>query len=121
MTEDGYNNRARDEFEASQRIGDLAAETKQVSLSYDFMRPLGSNFPGPGPYDVICGRGRKTLAHPGNSHYRSKVSEALDQYARAKSKMEKSQIVSSIVDEVRALSPQGGFIRQIDGQWFEVG
>ena len=43
-------------------------------------------------------------------------------YSNAKTKIEKTIIVSSIVDEVRDRSPTGGFVKEnAEGQWYEVG
>lgn len=110
-------------LEASQNIVALAKRTSAVlTCPYDCtMRPLGINFPGPGRYDVICARGKQALDHPGNVHFRRVLSQALFEYSKASTKMKKSQILTRIVDGVRALSPNGGFIKKKDGQWFEVG
>ena len=47
----------------------------------------------------------------------------LEKYSAASSRPEKSEILSSIVAEVRLNSPQGGFVKQdtASGKWFEVG
>jgi hypothetical protein len=46
----------------------------------------------------------------------------LDEYSRAKSKVDKSGVLSTVVAQIRAKSPNGGFIKQDDsGRWFEVG
>jgi hypothetical protein len=43
------------------------------------------------------------------------------EYALAKSKDEKSTIVTSIAAEVRRRSPQGGFVKKDSQGWYEVG
>ena len=85
------------------------------------MTPLPDNFE-PGPDDVICGRGKKSYNHVGNERFRHRVLTFLDEYSRAKSKLDKSAVLSKVVYEVRQNSPRGGFIKQdTTGVWFEVG
>jgi len=60
--------------------------------------------------DVICSRGAESYNHTGNQKFRMIVDTHLDKYSRASTKLEKSIIVSSIIDEVTC---RGGlFIRQ---------
>ena len=66
----------------------------------------------PAPSDVICGRGRLCTEHPGNREFRKIVNSHLDSYAKADSKMEKSLLVSAIVNMVRRNSPNGGFLKK---------
>ena len=77
----------------------------------------------PGPYDVICKRGKSAKNHEGNQRYRTLIESALGQYSKADSKMKKSVIVSEIVEFVRSKSPNGGFVKQDEetGEWYEVG
>ena len=85
------------------------------------MTPLPESFE-PGPDDVICGRGKKSYNHVGNERFRQRVLTFLDEYSRAKSKLDKSAVLSKVVSEVRQNSPRGGFIKQdANGVWFEVG
>jgi hypothetical protein len=48
---------------------------------------------------------------------------ALEKYGKSTNKYQKTLIVSSIVDEVRELSPEGGFVKKQEpnGLWYEVG
>jgi hypothetical protein len=47
---------------------------------------------------------------------------ALEKYGKSTNKYQKTLIVSSIVDEVRDRSPEGGFVRlEPNGLWYEVG
>lgn len=99
------------------------------------MTPLSSTFT-PGPYDVICSRGKKAQSHIGNVRFQSMIEEKARDYANADGKLGKSIIVSEIIDTVRRQSPNGGFVKQrkVDntrrhneeegdggGQWCEVG
>lgn len=91
-----------------------------MGVDYD-LQPLAPDFAGPGPFDVICGRGKVALSHSGNLRFRGMIEASLPRYSRAATKLEKSAIVSSIVDAVRHASPDGGFIKQDKGTWFRVG
>ena len=71
--------------------------------------------------DVLCSRGNAVKSHPGNKRFVQLVSDHQQKYATAGSKLEKSLIVSSIIDMIREASPEGGFVKLIDGIWWEVG
>jgi hypothetical protein len=76
----------------------------------------------PGDDDVICGRGKKCYSHIGNERFRQRVTKMLGVYSQAKSKLDKSNVLSAVVDQVRHASPDGGFIKQAeDGRWADVG
>ena len=77
----------------------------------------------PGPFDVICARGKTAKNHPGNRRYRHLIEINLAHYDACTSKIDKSIIVTSILDAVRESSPNGGFVRQDEetGRWYEVG
>jgi len=50
------------------------------------------------------------------------IESNLERYSNAKSKIEKTLVVSNIVDSVRETSPCGGFVKREDeGRWYEVG
>jgi hypothetical protein len=84
-------------------------------------RPLPSDFT-PGPYDVICAKGKDAKNHSGNLYYRSLVTKAMGSYSNARNRYEKTLIVSSVVEQVRDRSPHGGFVKQSpNGLWYEVG
>lgn len=100
-------------------IADLAERVRAVSPKVG-MTPLAPDFM-PGPRDVICARGKPALMHSGNRRYRVMIDMNLDKYSRATTKVEKSLIVSTVVDAVREASPNGGFVKKLDGQWYEVG
>ena len=48
------------------------------------------------------------------------VDMSLQKYREAKSKILKSTIVTDIVDAVMGSSPDGGFIKMIEGTWHKV-
>jgi len=70
---------------------------------------------------VICARGKEAFNHPGNARFRAMVQSQLHSYSSSSSKVEKSKIVRDIIESVRRASPQGGFVKQVDGKWFDVG
>jgi hypothetical protein len=84
------------------------------------MTPLSEAF-SPGPYDVICSRGNKAKNHQGNQIFQSIIGRSAERYAKAEGKLGKSLIVSEIIDTVRRKSPNGGFVKQDGGRWYEVG
>lgn len=89
--------------------------------SKDRMRPLAEGFT-PGKDDVICGRGKKCYQHIGNENFRKRVMLMLGEYNNAKTKLDKSGVLSAVVQQVRQASPEGGFVKQDEkGKWFEVG
>lgn len=77
----------------------------------------------PSEGSVICGKGKESYHHSGNQRFRQLCEQSLDQYANAKSKLEKTLILGSIVDAVQAVAPVGGFVKQDPSTkcWFEVG
>jgi hypothetical protein len=95
-------------------------QTNNNNNNNNEMTPLPYEFT-PGPYDVICARGKIAKTHSGNKYYRSLVQGSMTKYSQATNKYEKSQIVSDIVDEVKAKSPEGGFIKKEDEIWYSIG
>ena len=76
--------------------------------------PLDDDFQ-PGPYDVVCSRSSKdNKCRPGNINLLSMLKKEgyAQRYANANGKLEKTSIVSEIIEIVRRKSPNGGFVRQ---------
>jgi hypothetical protein len=83
--------------------------------------PLHANFK-PSEFDVLCGRGKSCYHWCGNQRFRTSIEQTLDSYQKSDTKLRKSVIVMEIVDLVRLNSPDGGgFVREIKGQWYEIG
>jgi hypothetical protein len=61
----------------------------------------------PGNFDVICAKGSNARNHMGN---RQNIKEHAEAYGVADSKVVKAMVVSSVVDWIRRLSPDGGFV-----------
>ena len=87
----------------------------------------GSNLPDgfePGPWTVMCGRGRDCYNNIGNRRFRILIDLNLPKYASAKTKMAKSVVVMNVVDIIRESNGgYGGFVKRDHRtkQWCEVG
>jgi hypothetical protein len=86
-------------------------EEEMTSLPRDFL---------PGKLDVICGRGREARDHEGNIAFRGSIESEIEHYSKMQSKLEKSTVVSQIVDSIRKASPKGGFVRKGIERWYSV-
>jgi hypothetical protein len=77
----------------------------------------------PGPYDVICQRGQTPYKHIGNRRFRIMIENHVAGYANAPTKGDKSLLVISIVDTIRQLSPNGGFVKfcKKQNRYVEIG
>lgn len=92
-------------------LNEMKYYIKSEKLSADFL---------PGPFDVICGR-RKTISlHSGNRRYSELVKSILPRYCATLSKVEKTILVTSVINRVEQASPEGGFVKEIGGQWYKV-
>lgn len=69
--------------------------------------------------DVIVGKGMKCYTHAGNEMFRHIVNSRLQEYAATKSKKGKSDIISSVVDQV---CMNGCFVKKDSetGLWFKA-
>jgi hypothetical protein len=108
----------------------LQANSKRMfisDLSAAYVRPkitersqLAADFQ-PSHLSVICGRGKDSHNHIGNSRFRILASTFVDKYSRADNKTTKMAIVFNIVTMVRQAG--GHFCKYMfeKGAWFEVG
>lgn len=90
-----------------------------ASFSRDSKR-LASDYT-PNQHDILCGRSKSSLNHAGNQVFRETIFSNLDRYDAARTKLDKSLVVTSIVDLLRSKSPNGGFVRLEGNQWYEIG
>lgn len=82
--------------------------------------PLPSGFE-PDEYDVQCGRGKGAYNKPGNKRFRAIVREYLNEYIDAKTKVDKSAVLNTILDRVKAQNNgQTRFVAFKDGAWYEI-
>ena len=94
-------------------------------LVYGKPTNLGLHFQ-PGPYDCICGRGKVAFNHVGNKYFRSLIELARNSYLKAETKIQRSSVVSNVVNAVRSKcggTGGAGFVKQnkLTGEWIEVG
>ena len=73
-----------------------------------------------GPNDVVCGRGKGSYNRPGNKKFRALVQDHVQEYVQAKTKLDKSMVLSAIVEKVRE-DVGGRFVKQKKGTWYEIG
>lgn len=92
----------------------------RVANSKDTMVALPLTFV-PGPDTVLCARGKIAQNYEGTRRWRALIKKALGRYSRATSKIEKSMIVSEIVSSIRSASPTGGFVKEENGIYYDVG
>lgn len=72
----------------------------------------------PGPFDVICARGKQAYNHDGNRFFRRVVASYAEKYSKVESKLQRSMIVTEVLDTIRARG--NGFLRQSgEGEWVE--
>ena len=86
----------------------------------DTSRVLGKSFV-PGEFDVICARGKSAWNHSGNKFFRSLVKKGSKRYGDAKTKLQRSIVVSEIVDAIRDKGTAGFVKREANGRWIEIG
>lgn len=86
------------------------------------MKALSEGFV-PGDDDVLVGRGKKCLVHTGNLRFKQIVATRLKAYLQAECRVDKTAILMEVIAQVRANSPNGGFVKQEPktGRFYEVG
>jgi hypothetical protein len=80
---------------------------------------LPANFT-PSPDSILCGRGKAASAAQGNRRLKMIVTQSLQQYSEARSKLDKSATVSRIVNMVKQAAPEGAFVKFEQGHWWQV-
>jgi hypothetical protein len=72
--------------------------------------------------DVFCGRGHLTMNHIGNRRFRSIIVANHERYVNAINRHEKTAIIFQVVDHIRSLTPNGGFIKNYGhNSYYEIG
>jgi hypothetical protein len=90
------------------------------------MTPLDASYQ-PGAYDVVCGRGKGSYNRPGNKRFRSFVATYIPQYISARTKVDKSMVLNTIIDQVHSYTnPDTGLAAQFvkytkDAGWVMIG
>ena len=98
----------------------LSFQPKVVKISNGAPQKLDRSYV-PGVWDVICCRGKLALSHPGNKYFRSLVKKYQGEFGRAQTRLERTIVVTNIVDAVRAKGM--GFIKRDDkdGHYWQIG
>ena len=75
----------------------------------------------PSANDVLIGRGRRNLRHPGNQRYQSIIKSLKPEYDAAPKSL-KGVYGNQIVNLIHSLSPPGRFLKKdkVSGSWIEV-
>ncbi len=97
----------------------------------------------PSEKDIICGRARENFHHgkqsrkcrsiekdshlkleieDGNRYFRDMIQQNVGPYLAARTKVEKTEAIASIVDKICRNSPSGGFIKKDTraGRWYRI-
>lgn len=74
----------------------------------------------PSPTTVVIGRGKVCSTAKGNARLESVCKTYLDKYKKAKSKVEKTALVSMIVETIQEKCPVGAFVKYSQGRYWEV-
>lgn len=74
----------------------------------------------PSKYSVICGRGKGSYQSGGNVNFRALVKNNLQRYKEAPGRLEKSFIVSEVLNMIRESCPVGAFVKYEKGRWYDL-
>ncbi|KAG7342368.1 hypothetical protein IV203_007461 [Nitzschia inconspicua] len=86
--------------------------SKKTRMPSDYLPPKNA---------VICGRGKVCTSNPGNRKLRALIKEYLQSYGKATNKVEKTEIVSNIMDSIKKdCGDQPAFVKKEEGVWWEV-
>jgi hypothetical protein len=86
-------------------------ETEDTTLPNDFT---------PGPNDVVCARGKSYWDHEGNKLYRRLIATTTEKYSAATNKVEKTLVVSEIVEAIHKRNGKLVKKEKKGGSWVEV-
>jgi hypothetical protein len=101
---------------------------EQEESLLDHSRDPGVPLPGlflppgflPAPYTVVIGKRKFHSGFIGLQRLRILATTVLPKYAEAKSKKEKSEVISGIVKTIRDACPVGAFVKFQDGRFWDV-
>ena len=74
----------------------------------------------PTGYTIICGNKRQYFNSVGNRRLRVLVKNFIPQYNQANGKLEKSFIVTKVMNIIREACPVGAFVAMEKGRWWQV-
>ena len=111
-------------FDDASRASETNGTVASITSNEDSAQNTRSVDAPPGPFDVLSGRGRPFIDHPGNDRMRTIV-EAYKAKYKAAEKQEKTQITKEVVEIIKnGGEEKGRFLKQQsngkDAPWFEV-
>ncbi len=106
-------------FSCDSNLQDYTSASYCNKKKHDHQRRLPDAF-APGQFSVLCGRGSKCTKSAGNQNLKGLVLGYLKAYSEAINKVQKTSIVSAIIQSVKEQAPDGAFIKYEDGAWWEV-
>ena len=76
----------------------------------------------PNEYDIVCGRGKGSYNKPGNKKFRAIVDIYAAEYQQATTKLEKSNVLSKVLDHVKKSGNGGARFIAVNkrGDWYQV-
>ena len=92
------------------RQSPLISDDENYDDGADGNTPLPDDYE-PSPADIICARGKAYWDHVGNERYRKLIADATPKYSQTSNKLEKTMIVSEIVQAVHKTN--GKFIKRL--------
>lgn len=106
--------------ETSNRISQDRSACSSWHIIGTKVTDLGDNYV-PRKYDVLCSRGKEAWNHYGNVYFRKVVHLNAERYNKAKSRLERTILVSEVVEYIRSRGT--GFVKQEpnSSNWIEVG
>lgn len=98
---------------------DVTKAAAPVNHWVEAKRVLGSDYL-PGPYDVICARGKRAYNHQGNKYFREHIKLYASKYSVLTTKLERTVLLSEIVEWINGKG--SGFVKvdRDTGVWYEV-
>ena len=102
--------------------GSRKAKRRRSSASTEIRKSILPEGFSISSYSVVFGRGKRCSENVGNRRLQVIASMNVGRYASANSKLEKSHIVTDIMDTVREACPErrGAFVKYFEGRWWEV-
>lgn len=112
-----YGNLVKSDFLAEVSDDDEGSSSSTTAPTSNSCLPAGFV---PGPNDVVCARGKSYWDHEGNKRYRALIGAATDKYSTSNNKLEKTLVVSDIVEAIHKQS--GRFVKKEKkgGPWVVV-
>jgi hypothetical protein len=89
----------------------VSSDEEEENDEVDGNTPLPDRY-RPSSQDVICARGKAFWFHDGNKRYRELIAAATPRYSETTNKLEKTMIVTEIVEAVHQL--KGKFIKKVN-------